>query len=111
MVQLETHGWPGNVRELRNVLERAVILAGEGLIQSHHVSVSSAPKASALRPADDGGAVGIHLPVGTSVSDAERILIEATLRHTGGNRTRASALLGISQKTLFNKLKEYGGGD
>ncbi len=110
MAMLEVHSWPGNVRELRNVLERGVILAGEGLIQAHHISVGAA-KATAPRQSDQGGTLEVHLPVGTTVDDAERALIEATLKHTGGNRTRAAALLGVSQKTLFNKLKEYGGGD
>lgn len=110
MAMLEVHSWPGNVRELRNVLERGVILAGEGLMQAHHISVGAA-KATAPRQSDHGGTLEVHLPVGTTVDDAERALIEATLKHTGGNRTRAAALLGVSQKTLFNKLKEYGGGD
>jgi DNA-binding NtrC family response regulator len=97
--------WPGNVRELRNVLERAVILAGEGTIRRPHLPPGFAglPELSV----DAGGEV-ITLRPGTTVEEGERILILTTLRHTGGNRTRAASLLGLSVKTLFNKLKQYG---
>jgi DNA-binding NtrC family response regulator len=119
--RLRSHDWPGNVRELRNMLERAVILAGKGTIQLEHLpaqmtgglraslSVSfpagSAP-ASTAAPSADGS--HLLLPVGvTTVEQAERALIERTLEYTGQNKTRAAEILGISQKTLFNKLKEY----
>jgi DNA-binding NtrC family response regulator len=104
----QRHSWPGNVRELRNVLERAVIMAGEGEIQLAHlpydfgVSVGSRPPAQVFEPNN------VRLPVGTTVGDAERALIQLTLQHTKNNKTRAAEILGISLKTLFNKLKEYG---
>jgi len=102
---LASHNWPGNVRELRNVLERAVILAGSGTITTEHL-----PRGFAGRPepASRDGAEALVLEPGMTVADAERALIEMTLRHTGNNRTRAADILGISPKTLFNKLKEYG---
>jgi DNA-binding NtrC family response regulator len=102
------HNWPGNVRELRNVLERAVIMTGEGEIQLAHlpydfgVSVGSRPAAQVFEPDS------VRLPVGTTVGDAEKALIQLTLQHTKNNKTRAAEILGISLKTLFNKLKEYG---
>jgi len=102
------HNWPGNVRELRNVLERAVIMAGEGAIHMSHLpfdfgaAPGSRPVAQVLEPD------GVRLPVGTTVSDAEKALIQLTLQHTKNNKTRAAEILGISLKTLFNKLKEYG---
>jgi transcriptional regulator with PAS, ATPase and Fis domain len=102
------YSWPGNVRELRNVLERAVIMAGEGAIQLSHlpydfgVAVGSRPPAQVFEPES------VRLPVGTTVSDAEKALIQLTLQHTKNNKTRAAEILGISLKTLFNKLKEYG---
>lgn len=102
------YSWPGNVRELRNVLERAVIMAGEGIIQTSHlpydfgVSVGSRPPAQIFEPES------VRLPVGTTVSEAEKALIQLTLQHTKNNKTRAAEILGISLKTLFNKLKEYG---
>jgi DNA-binding NtrC family response regulator len=105
------YSWPGNVRELRNVLERAVIMAGEGVIQMAHlpydfgVSVGSRPPAQIFEPEN------VRLPVGTSVGEAERALIQLTLQHTKNNKTRAAEILGISLKTLFNKLKEYGASD
>lgn len=104
---VQQHDWPGNVRELRNALERAVILAGEGLIRPEHLPASTAG-ANAPPPAATVALDRVTLPVGTSVDEAERALIELTMRHTKNNRTRAAALLGISIKTLFNKLREYG---
>ena len=107
--RLAEYDWPGNVRELRNVMERASILAGEGTIALQHLplglggrAVSSTPRASA-----DGNELRIAVGA-TTIEQAERALIEQTLEHTRNNRTRAADLLGISQKTLFNKLKEYG---
>ncbi|HEX4165029.1 MAG TPA: sigma-54 dependent transcriptional regulator [Bryobacteraceae bacterium] len=111
MEAFRKYSWPGNVRELRNVLERAVIMAGDGVIQMAHlpydfgVSVGSRPPAQVFEPES------VRLPVGTTVSDAERALIQLTLQHTKNNKTRAAEILGISLKTLFNKLKEYGASD
>jgi len=100
--------WPGNVRELRNVLERGVIVAGEGEITMNHlphdfgVAAGARPMPKEIEPDT------VQLPVGTTVGEAERALIQMTLQHTKNNKTRASEILGISLKTLFNKLKEYG---
>jgi transcriptional regulator with PAS, ATPase and Fis domain len=102
------YSWPGNVREMRNVLERAVILGGEGTITMHHlprdfgVAAGARPTQHVVEPD------AVRLPVGTTVSEAERSLIQLTLQHTKNNKTRAAEILGISLKTLFNKLKEYG---
>jgi transcriptional regulator with PAS, ATPase and Fis domain len=105
--RFQTYDWPGNVRELRNVLERAVILAGEGTIQMAHLppGFSGAPASSGAVSSDQGD---LHIRVGQTIEQAERALIELTLEHTKNNKTRAAEILGISQKTLFNKLKEYG---
>jgi transcriptional regulator with PAS, ATPase and Fis domain len=105
--RFQTYDWPGNVRELRNVLERAVILAGEGAIQMAHLppGFSGTPASTGGVSADQGG---LHIQVGQTIEQAERALIELTLEHTKNNKTRAAEILGISQKTLFNKLKEYG---
>lgn len=101
------HSWPGNVRELRNVLERAVIVAGEGPIGIRHLPLDfGAGSAARVPEPDDPGAV--RLRVGTTVSEGEKALILLTLKHTKNNKTRAADILGISLKTLFNKLKEYG---
>jgi len=108
MDQFMRYSWPGNVRELRNVLERAVILAGEGTITSHHLPRDFGVPTGArpAQPISEPDAV--RLPVGTTVSEAEKSLIQITLQHTRNNKTRAAEILGISLKTLFNKLKEYG---
>jgi DNA-binding NtrC family response regulator len=113
----ERHNWPGNVRELRNVMERAVILAGEGAIERRHLpaflqngaaaAAAGSGSALALPPThEDDGAV--RFAVGTTVEEAEKGLILRTLEHTKNNKTRAAEILGISLKTLHNKLKEYG---
>jgi DNA-binding NtrC family response regulator len=118
---LERHNWPGNVRELRNVLERAVILAGEGTIETKHlpaflqgrpIVTGAAPAATgeaAPAPAAPDDPETIRFSVGTTVEEAEKGLILRTLEHTRNNKTRAAEILGISLKTLHNKLKEYGG--
>ena len=108
---LTRHAWPGNVRELRNVLERAVIIAGEGALGPEHLAgLGRAAEAPARAVAPTAGLAEVSLRVGTTIDEAERALIELTLEHTGGNRTRTAALLGISQKTLFNKLREPASG-
>jgi DNA-binding NtrC family response regulator len=99
------YNWPGNVRELRNTLERAVIVCEGALIDPRHLPPnfgSAALKTSAV----DGD--GIRLEVGTTVEQAEKLLILKTLAATSNNKTRAAEILGISLKTLHNKLKEYG---
>ncbi len=99
------YAWTGNVRELRNVLERAVILAGNGLIRPEHLPPGFAGLPN--RTVESTGSE-VTLRAGVTVDEAERQLILMTVRHTGGNRGRAAELLGLSVKTLFNKLKQYG---
>jgi DNA-binding NtrC family response regulator len=105
---LRRHNWPGNVRELRNVLERAAILAREGTLNVAHLPSSLGHGLVSKASADIDSSEWVRLPVGTSVSEAEKALIQLTLQHTKNNKTRAAEILGISLKTLFNKLKEYG---
>jgi DNA-binding NtrC family response regulator len=102
----KSYPWPGNVRELRNVLERAAIASDRGSIGRQHL-----PPDFGHAPAVAGdGLGGIRFPIGTTVDDAERELIIQTLASTSQNKTRAAELLGISLKTLHNKLKEYEAG-
>jgi DNA-binding NtrC family response regulator len=108
MEQFARYSWPGNVRELRNVLERAVILAGEGTITSQHLPRDFGVPAGARPTQQISEPDAVRLAVGTTVSEAEKSLIQLTLHHTRNNKTRAAEILGISLKTLFNKLKEYG---
>jgi DNA-binding NtrC family response regulator len=102
---LTSHPWPGNVRELRNVLERAAIVCDGDLITAKHL-----PPEPAVHTEGDPeeGPDTITFRVGTSLDDAEKGLILKTLACNGNNKTRAAEVLGISLKTLHNKLKAYG---
>ena len=100
---LRRHRWPGNVRELRNVIERAVIVCSGDLVRTEHLPPLGAP----IEPVTAATEADLVLPVGTTVEDAERELILRTLKQTGGNKTRAAEILGISLKTLHNKLHKY----
>ncbi|HZS52852.1 MAG TPA: sigma-54 dependent transcriptional regulator [Bryobacteraceae bacterium] len=111
MEAFKKYSWPGNVRELRNVLERAVIMTGEGTIQMAHLPFDFGVSVGSRQPAQIFEPDSVRLPVGTTVGDAEKALIHLTLQHTKNNKTRAAEILGISLKTLFNKLKEYGAQD
>ncbi len=104
LAELQTFDWPGNVRELRNVLERAVVLCGSGTLGRHHLP----PGLGSVRVPAASESDPLRMPVGTTVDEAERRLILRTLESTGNNKTRAAEILGISLKTLHNKLKEYG---
>ncbi|HXN24090.1 MAG TPA: sigma-54 dependent transcriptional regulator [Candidatus Dormibacteraeota bacterium] len=100
-----SYTWPGNVRELRNILERAAIVCDRDLIGRPHL-----PTDFGRAPASSNSELSnIRFPIGTTVDAVERALIVQTLSATGNNKTRAAELLGISLKTLHNKLKEYGG--
>jgi DNA-binding NtrC family response regulator len=106
---LRRHRWPGNVRELRNALERAVILAADGVVLARHLPPSVVPAAvREIVVAESAAEDFLVLPSGTTIDDAERALVKRTLILTKGNKTRAAEVLGISLKTLFNKLKGYG---
>ena len=99
---LRTHTWPGNVRELRNAVQRAFILADDVL----EIDTTGGKTPLAAVANDENS---IRVPIGTPLSDVERWLIVATLKRCGGNKTRAAAMLGVSLKTLYNRLNEYRG--
>src|SRR5215813_2377002 len=103
--QFNNYSWPGNVRELRNTIERAVIVCDTGVIETKHLppGFGQAPLRTAATDPD-----AVRLGVGTTVEEAEKMLILKTLEATSNNKTRAAEILGISLKTLHNKLKEYG---
>src|SRR5471030_1784525 len=98
---LRRHAWRGNVRELENTMHRAILLSGGGMLEPDAVMLSGSkpPRAGA-------GAQGAAL-VGRTVADVERDLIIETLQHCLGNRTHAATILGISIRTLRNKLQLY----
>ena len=95
--------WPGNVRELRNVVYRAYVMATgstitDGCLPQTHASTSTA-----------GAAPVLSIRVGTTLAEVDRQLILATLEHFGKHKEKTAAALGISLKTLYNRLKEYAG--
>ncbi len=98
---LNAYDWPGNVRELRNAVERAVILAAEGQIGLRHLP----PQITRESPANS--APSTDFLNGRTVAEMERLLIMHTLEQQNGNKTRAAKALGISLKTLHNKLARY----
>jgi transcriptional regulator with PAS, ATPase and Fis domain len=101
--ELERYHWPGNVRELRNVIQRAVVLSGTGLIEMEHLP-DTVLRATAPAPApSSGGGSSI-----TPIREMERDMILRALEETGQDKRRAAQLLGISLKTLYNKLAKYG---
>ena len=103
MRAIERYDWPGNVRELRNVIERATILARGDVIEAAHLPpLAAAPSAPA--PAAPPHPEGLTIAPGMTVDEGEQKLILATLESAGGNKTRAAEMLGISLKTLHNKL-------
>jgi DNA-binding NtrC family response regulator len=98
--------WPGNARELRNTIERAVILCPDGApLDAVHLPPAFGKVQISAAPVFDAGTVPVR--VGSTVGEGERLLILRTLESTGQNKTRAAEILGISLKTLHNKLKEY----
>jgi transcriptional regulator with PAS, ATPase and Fis domain len=105
MRALERYAWPGNVRELRNVVERAVILTRGELIEEEHLPPDLLQ--TPVPPMRES----LGLAAGMRVSDMERRLIEVTLEHTSNNKTRAAEMLGISVKTLHNKLNRFRAAD
>ncbi|NIM41129.1 MAG: response regulator [Hydrogenophaga sp.] len=118
--QLAAHPWPGNVRELRNAIHRAYVMADGEAIDARWlpggagrpvpVAALPAPRAAARsEPSPAGGGPAITLPVGVSMAQAERLLIQATLDQCQQQKERTAAVLGISLKTLYNRLKEYAG--
>jgi two-component system, NtrC family, response regulator AtoC len=124
LAQLATYPWPGNVRELRNAVQRAYVMAQGDLIDERWLprvadnpaappaaaAAVAAPLAAPLAAPPVAATVdaeSVTLPIGTSMAQAERALVLATLRHFNHHKERTAAVLGISLKTLYNRLKEY----
>jgi two-component system, NtrC family, response regulator AtoC len=112
--RLKQYDWPGNVRELRNVVQRACIMS-DGIVidrpQLPDEGAGSGSTRAALSPelAADGAPM-LRVRVGASIAEVERQLILATLEHCGGVKERTADVLGISLKTLYNRLRDYGSG-
>jgi two-component system response regulator AtoC len=130
--QLQAYHWPGNVRELRNAVQRAFVMARGELIDTswlpdmNGIAAAAGPASARAAPdaplpaAESSAAAAevcvepaaaaqecVTLPIGTSMAEAERVLMLATLRHYNHHKERTAAALGISLKTLYNRLKEY----
>jgi DNA-binding NtrC family response regulator len=101
--RLSLSSWPGNVRELRNVIERAVIMAGEGEIQLGHVPGASAPAPRAVVPPNGSDNV-FQVAVGARMEEVEEAYLRLTLKYTNDNKTRAAEILGLSLRTLHNRI-------
>ncbi len=100
LASMSSYRWPGNVRELRNVIERAVIVARRGWIESVHLPPF-------IRDRRDEAAGGVVIPAGTTVAEAEKRLILETLKQMDNNKSRAARALGIDVKTIRYKLRAY----
>ncbi len=100
LADLRQHAWPGNVRELKNCVERSYLLADD-VIEPDLCAV-------AMPAAGEASGQCVRLAVGVSLAEAERTLLLATLRHCGGNKRRTAEILGVSLKTVYNKLVGYG---
>jgi len=102
LAQLMEHDWPGNVRELENTIERAVVMCNESRIEAKHLLLGlDTPGEESSRQEN------MPLPAGMTLREMEKRLILQTLTEQGGNRTWAADKLGISVRTLRNKLQEY----
>jgi DNA-binding NtrC family response regulator len=118
LVRMIHFPWPGNARELKNAVERATLLSGGETITVEHLPSEvigdeplDAPHLKLVEATGlevDDGEARVSLPIGSSMEDAERTLITSTLEHTGGNKTQAAKILGVSLKTMHNKVKKYG---
>lgn len=95
---LSNYTWPGNIRELRNCIERAVILCDGAMIKEEHLPAE-------VRKLE--GVAALNVPLDRTLREVNRKFIEAVLTRCGGNRTRTAKSLGISEKTLYNKLNRY----
>jgi two-component system, NtrC family, response regulator AtoC len=102
--RLQAYRWPGNVRELRNVVCRAYVMATDTLI---HDACIPGDATAAVSPSDTPVVPSLTIQVGTALADIERRVTLATLEYLGNHKEKTAAALGISLKTLYNRLKEY----
>lgn len=96
---LESYPWPGNIRELKNVIQRAVISCSGDILEMEHL-----PRRIAMHRHKD---VTVTIRIGMSIAEVEKEMIIRTLDHANNNRTMASELLGISRRSLYNKMEKY----
>lgn len=108
-MRLVSFGWPGNVRQLRNVIESMVVVDIDGTLDIDDLPLELEPEAAAAEKAPDlvDMHAGLATLVGKSLEEIERIFIGETLKLTGGNREQAADMLGIGERTLYRKIKEF----
>jgi DNA-binding NtrC family response regulator len=104
--EFEASSWPGNVRELRNLIERAAIMAGEGEIQLKHLPGMLTPQL-VPPPSANGDDKTLHIRPRAPMSEVEAAYIHLVLRQTKNNRRQAAQILGVSLRTLHNRLRAY----
>jgi two-component system response regulator AtoC len=114
LARLAAHPWPGNVRELRNVMERAALLASGDLVGAEHILLESAHAESDLMDAEFDADTAVFQPpagpppaLGAAGEEDERTRILRALEACGGNQTRAARMLGVSRRTLINRLEQF----
>ncbi len=106
-VKLGSYAWPGNVRQLRNVIESMVVVDCDEILDVDDLPLELEPDSPATPIAQGDAPVGIAALVGRPLEEVEKIFIGETLKLTGGNREQAADLLGIGERTLYRKIKEY----
>jgi two-component system response regulator HydG len=102
--RLIAYHWPGNVRQLRNVIESMVVVDYDGVLDLDDLPSELADAAEPTAAAGDGNYGSL---VGRSLAEIEQLFIAETLKLTGGNREEAAHMLGIGERTLYRKIKEY----
>ena len=101
MMRLVAYDWPGNVRELLNTIQRIVVMCDSEMIEVRHIPDD-------IRADEDTDAPGVGSLAGVGLDKLEKEAIRQTLAMAGGNREQAAKMLGIGERTLYRKLKEYG---
>ncbi len=104
--RLLAYDWPGNVRQLRNVIESMVVVDIDEVLDLDDLPAELAPVGPATEAASSDD--GLHQLVGKSMADIESMFIGETLKVTAGNREEAAKMLGIGERTLYRKIKDYG---
>jgi two-component system response regulator HydG len=101
------YAWPGNVRELRNAVDYMVIFDVDGILDEDDLPDELAGERIALPAPTGGDGPGLTALVGKPLSEMEKLFIAETLKMTGGNREEAAKMLGIGERTLYRKIKEF----
>ncbi len=104
---LNRHDWPGNVRELKNVIQRAIVLTDGPAVRAEHLSIFGRARVDGDAPEDRDRSIHIP-PTGLRLSEIEAQALRITLDITGGNRSAAARILGLSRPTVHRKIRDYG---